>query len=317
MNPVSSLLSIDDLNDQAINFIMQTSSFFNEENKKRKRIIHCVDPEQTKGMVVQLLFAEPSTRTRASFECSCGRLGITTTSLWNLHFSSMAKGETLKDTLQCLIALCPDMIILRCGEFQSYESFLRTSQVPIVNAGLGTKEHPTQALVDAYTIQQLKGQVRGQKVLIVGDVLHSRVANSNLKMLTRMEAQLGMCVPEELSPADKKAWEKVARFESLESGIRWADVIMCLRLQRERHSLRNIGFSLAEYRDKYRIDQDQMDLFSPDGILLHPGPAVRGVEISNQALADPRCQIITQVGNGSHVRSAVVAYMLGLEIRKP
>ena len=166
-----------------------------------------------------------------------------------------------------------------------------------------------------FTIQEKRGKIEGEKVLIVGDVLHSRVANSNLKLLTRLGAELGICTPEALSPTDKKAWKDVIRFDSLQVGIKWADVIMCLRVQRERHSLRNIGFSMAEYRDNYRIGQEEMDVFRPDGVLLHPGPAVRGVEISNHALDDRRCHIVTQVENGSHVRSAIITLMLDLEIK--
>lgn len=310
-----SLLGIDDLSSENIDYILKTALLFKEEFYKEGKIIHCINPDQSKGLVVQLLFAEPSTRTRASFEVACGKLGIAVTSLWNLHFSSMAKGETLEDTLQCLIALKPNMIVLRCGEFKSLESFLRSSPVPIINAGLGAAEHPTQALVDAFTIQETRGKVKGEKVLMVGDVLHSRVANSNLKLLTRLGAEIGMCTPEELSPTDTEAWKNVERFDSLEKGIKWADVVMCLRIQRERHSFRNIGFSMAEYRDNYRISQEEMEIFRPDGILLHPGPAVRGVEISNQALDDPRCHIINQVENGSHIRSAIITLMLNLEIK--
>ena len=311
-----SFLGIDDLSSESVDFILNTARFFKDIFKKDQKIIHCINSEQTKGLVAQLLFAEPSTRTRVSFESAFGRLGIATASLWNLHFSSMAKGETLEDTLHCLIALQPNMIVLRCGEFKSMDSFLRASQVPVVNAGLGVKEHPTQALVDVFTIQEKRGKVEGEKVLIVGDVLYSRVANSNLKILTRLGAKLGMCVPEELSPSDKKEWESVQRFESLEAGIRWADVIMCLRIQKERHSLHDIGSSTAEYRDKYHVGKEQMDIFRSDGILLHPGPAVRGVEIASQALEDPRCHIISQVENGTYVRSAVICMMLGLEIKK-
>ena len=308
-------LGIDDLSDKDIDFILRVSVLFKRESYKTGRLIHCIDPEQTRGLVIQLLFAEPSTRTRASFEVACGKLGIASTSLWNLHFSSMAKGETIEDTLQCLIALKPNMIVLRCGEFKSADAFLRSSPVPVINAGLGATEHPTQALVDAFTIQESLSKIKGEKVLIVGDILHSRVANSNLKLLDRLGAKLGVCAPEELSPKDTQAWKEVVRFDSLKTGLKWADVIMCLRVQRERHSLRNIGFSMAEYRDKYRIGQEEMDLFRSDGILLHPGPAVRGVEISNHALDDPRCQIVTQVEHGSYVRSAIISLMLNLEIK--
>jgi len=314
-NSLSLFLSIDDLTSEAIEAIIKTSAFFKKEFYSQGKIIHCIDPKQTKGLVTQLLFAEPSTRTRASFELACGRLGITSTSLWNLHFSSMAKGETLEDTLQCLISFRPNVIVLRCGDIKSLRSFLQSSPVPIINAGLGTVEHPTQALVDAFTIQECRGKVDGEKILIVGDVLHSRVANSNLKLLSRLGGKLGICVPDELSPADKQAWKDVIRFDSLEEGIKWADVVMCLRVQKERHSLRNIGFSMAEYRDKYRVNQEHMENFRSDGVLLHPGPAMRGVEISNEVLKDSRCHILTQVENGVYIRSAVMALVLNLEIK--
>ena len=313
---INSLISVNDWDQSKIDFVMEKTAFFKREFNQKGRISHCLDMRQTEGMVVQLLFAEPSTRTRAGFELACFRLGISATVLWNLHFSSMAKGETLEDTLQCLVALQPNMIVLRCGEFKSAESFLSNSPVPVVNAGFGTKEHPTQALVDAFTVKEVRGQVKGEKILIVGDVLHSRVANSNLKLFTRMGAQLAICAPKELSPADEEAWKDVKRFDSLEEGIKWADVIMCLRVQKERHSLRNIGFSMAEYRDKYRIGREQMECFRKDGVLLHPGPAVRGVEIANEVLEDSRCHILTQVENGSHVRSAVISAVLNLEIKK-
>ena len=309
-----SLISVDDWSQDKIDFVLKKSAFFKQEFHKKGKISHCVNPEQVRGMVVQLLFAEPSTRTRAGFELACCRLGVACTSLWNLHFSSMAKGETLEDTLQCLVALKPNMIILRCGEFKSAEAFLNKSPVPVVNAGLGAKEHPTQALVDAFTVLETRKKISGEKILIVGDVLHSRVANSNLKLFSRLGAKISVCAPAELLPADKETWKEVHHFESLEEGIKWADVIMCLRVQKERHTLRNIGFSMAQYRDKYRIGHEQMELFKPNGILLHPGPAIRGVEISNEVLLDPRCHILTQVENGSHVRQAVIALILNLEI---
>ena len=269
-----SFLSVDDLSLSDLDRIFQLAASFKAEFTKTGRFVSSL-PGETRGMVAELLFIQPSTRTRASFEIACGRLGISRASLWNLHFSSMAKGESLKDTIECLIALRPNVIILRCNE--SVSEFLRKSPVPIINAGLGVEEHPTQALVDAFTIQQFnRNAVKGVKVLIVGDVLHSRVANSNLKLLTRLGADLGFSAPKELSPKENKAWKAVKHFESLDSGIQWADVIMCLRVQKEHHNLRSFGFSMAEYRDKYYVGQQRMQQFKKEGILLHPGPALRG-----------------------------------------
>ena len=310
----NSFLSIDDLGQKDIQFILDTARLYKKEFEKQSRIIHCINSEMTRGKVVQLLFSEPSTRTRASFEVACGRLGIQCTSIWNLHHSSMAKGETLLDTFQSLVCLRPDLIVVRIGEFKSAEQIMRASPVPIVNAGLGVTEHPTQALVDVFTIKEKRGKVNGENILLVGDVLYSRVANSNLKLLTRLGAKMGICGPKELSPVDHEDWKNVERFESLEEGIKWAHVLMCLRVQRERHSLRNIGFSIAEYRDKYRIDKEEMDIFRPDGVLLHPGPVVRGVEISSRILEDKRCHILSQVEHGMHVRAAVLSHMLDLKV---
>lgn len=308
-----SLLSVDDLSTADIESIFNHTQLFKDEFSKTGRFSHCIHQEQIHGLVAQLLFVQPSTRTRASFELACGRLGISTASLWNLHFSSMAKGETLEDTIGCLMALKPSVIVLRCGSEVS--DFLRNSPVPIINAGLGVEEHPTQALVDAFTIQQFNSKVKGVKVLVVGDVLHSRVANSNLKLLTRLGADLGFCAPKELSPKENKAWEGVKRFESLDSGIPWADVIMCLRVQKEHHDLRSFGFSMAEYRDKYYIGHNRMKDFKKEGILLHPGPALRGVEIDSKVLSDSRCHIMTQVENSSYIRAAVICHVLNINVR--
>ncbi len=311
-----SFLSIDDLSSKDIQSILNNTQLFKEVFEKTGRIIECISSDQTRGLVVQLLFMQPSTRTRVSFETACGRLGIATANLWNTHVSSMAKGETLEDTIHCLAALKPNMIVLRC-QCKTSDPFLQNSPIPIVNAGLGVEEHPTQALIDAFTIQQIKGHVKNVKILIVGDVLHSRVANSNLKLLVRLGAELGFCAPEELTPKESKTWSKVEKFESLEHGIKWADVMMCLRVQKEHHSLRSFGFSMAEYRDKYYIGEERMDIFKKDGILLHPGPAVRGVEIDSKVLNDPRCHIITQVENSTYVRSAVTCHVLKLDVHRP
>lgn len=307
-----SLLSIDQLSLNHIESIFKNAELFKTTFNKTGQFIQCINSKQTQGLTAQLLFVQPSTRTRASFEIACGRLGIATASLWNLHFSSMAKGETLEDTIQCLMALKPSVIILRCGN--NISDILKLGSVPVINAGLGMEEHPTQALIDAFTIRQFNGKLKGIKVLIVGDVLHSRVANSNLKLLKLLKADLGFCAPKELSPKESKVWETVKRFESLNSGIQWADVIMCLRVQKEHHNLRSFGFSMAEYRDKYYIGQDRMKIFKQDGILLHPGPALRGVEIDSKVLNDSRCHIITQVENSSYIRAAVLCHVLNIAV---
>lgn len=307
-----SIIDIEDLEDHHIEDILALSCVF-RKNLKNSSIHHLVDQNKAGRKVVYLFFAEPSTRTRVSFETACDRLGVKKVSL-GLDRSSVAKGETLEDTLTILSALHPDALVFRSKKLKVQMDSLKTNSIPLINAGLGAQAHPSQALSDLMTIQDHRGGVKGEKVLIVGDVRHSRVANSNLKLLTRLGASAAYCSPKYMTPSDD-IWKDVQKFEDLNEGVKWASVLICLRVQEERHeSIGPIGFSVAEYRDKFRIGYDQVNVFSQDGIILHPGPVVRGVEISNFALRDSRCRILEQVENGLYIRLALLCLILGLRV---
>ena len=307
-----SIIDIEDFKDSHIEDIVSLAGVF-KKHLKESRIHHLVDHTKASRKVVYLFFAEPSTRTRVSFETACDRLGVKKVSL-GLDRSSVAKGETLEDTLTILSALHPDALVFRSKKLKLQDESLKSQSIPLINAGLGTQAHPSQALADLMTIRDHRGGIKGEKILIVGDVRHSRVANSNLKLLSRSGAEVAYCSPQYLRPSED-IWKNVKKFEELNEGIQWASVLICLRVQEERHdSMGPIGFSVAEYRDKFRIGYDQVNIFSQEGIILHPGPVVRGVEISNFALRDSRCRILEQVENGLYIRLALLCLVLDLRI---
>lgn len=303
-----SVLNIESFKDQEIEDVVALARVFKKHHID-STIHHIVDQQRAAQKVVYLFFAEPSTRTRVSFETACDRLGVKKVSL-GLDRSSVAKGETLEDTITTLSSLRPDALVFRSKKLKF--NLPQDYPIPIINAGLGTQSHPTQALADLMTIQDHRNQIKGEKVLIVGDVRHSRVANSNFKLLNRFGAEVAYCSPADFTPSDD-LWKDVKKFENLDEGVKWASILICLRVQEERHeNIGPIGFSIAEYRDKFRIGYNQVKLFNSSGIILHPGPVVRGVEISNFALRDPRCRILSQVENGLYIRLALMCLILGL-----
>lgn len=308
-----SLIDIDNLEDHHISDIIDLAQVFKKYSKDGA-IHRLVDSTKAGRKLVYLFFTEPSTRTRVSFETACDRLGVKTIYL-SAGRSSVAKGETVEDTINILKALKPDALIFRSKKLKIPMEDLLVGSIPLINAGLGTQSHPSQSLSDALTILENRGQIKGERVLIVGDVLHSRVAHSNVKLLSRLGAEVAYCSPKGLAPRNE-VWKNFKNFDELNEGVKWATVLVSLRVQEERHGdlLGSIGFSVAEYRDKFRIGYDQVNIFSPEGIILHPGPAIRGVEISNFALRDSRCRILNQVENGLYVRLALLSLILDLKV---
>ena len=308
-----SLINIDNLEDHHISDIIDLAKVF-KKYFKDGAIHRLVDSNKARRKLVYLFFTEPSTRTRVSFETACNRLGVKTIYL-SAGKSSVAKGETIEDTINILKSLKPDALIFRSKKLKIPIEDLLASPIPLINAGLGTQSHPSQALSDALTILENRGKIKGERVLIVGDVLHSRVAHSNVTLLSRLGAEVAYCSPKGLAPRDD-VWKNLKSFDELNDGAKWATVLVSLRVQEERHGelLGSIGFSVAEYRDKFRIGYDQINIFSPEGIILHPGPAIRGVEISNFALRDSRCRILNQVENGLYVRLALLSLILDLKV---
>ena len=307
-----SIIDIDNLENHQIKEILELATLF-KKSLKSGSLQNLVDYNKAGRKVVYLLFAEPSTRTQVSFETACDRLNIKKVSL-SLDSSSVAKGETLEDTFMILKALRPDALVFRTKKLKYTNEELLESSIPLINAGIGTESHPTQALSDAMTIIENRGQMKGERVLIVGDVLHSRVAHSDYKLFTRMGAEVSTCSPKSLAPTTDM-WKGVKSFEELNKGVEWATVLMTLRVHEERHENGSpVGFSMAEYRDRFRVGYDQVNLLDPKGLIIHPGPVIRGVEISNYALRDPRCRVLQQVENGLYIRLSILCSILDLRV---
>jgi len=260
-----------------------------------------------RGKTVVNLFYEPSTRTRSSFEMaervlSADSLSIATAS------SSAAKGETLIDTVRNIEAMSPDMIVLRHASSGAPHLLARHCRSIIVNAGDGAHEHPTQALLDALTLRQKKGRLKGLKVAIVGDLLHSRVARSNIFCLSKLGAQVVLCGPPTLVPPGIDELAPVTY--DLDRAIEGADAIMMLRVQFERMTG---GYfpSVREYHVRYGLTPERLKRAKRDVLILHPGPMNRGVEIASEVADGPYSVILDQVTNGVAVRMAVLYLLLG------
>ena len=260
-----------------------------------------------RGRTVVNLFYESSTRTRSSFEVaervlSADSLSIATTT------SSVSKGETLLDTAKNLEAMNPDMVVVRHPASGAPHFLARHCRFAVVNAGDGAHEHPTQALLDALTLRQRKGRLKGLRVAIVGDILHSRVARSNMWLLSKMGAQVVLCGPPTLIPAGVEALAPVTY--RIEEAIEGADAVMMLRIQLERMTG---GFfpTTREYHRRFGLTEDRVRRARKDVLIMHPGPLNRGVEIASEVADGPYSVILDQVTNGVAVRMAVLYLLLG------
>jgi aspartate carbamoyltransferase catalytic subunit len=251
------------------------------------------------GKSVVNLFYENSTRTRTSFEIAAKKLGMGVINI-DIATSSVKKGESLADTVRTIDAMDVDAIIIRHETSGAPQQVAEWVNCAVINAGDGTNEHPTQALLDARTILQRKGKLAGLKVAICGDILHSRVARSNLHFLSKFGVDLHVIAPSELMPDDKNL-PPLTRHTDLATGIRDADVVMMLRLQLER----------MDYQTAYRLDRAKLSGAKPDAIVMHPGPLNRMVEITDDVADDPHQSVIlTQVKNGVFARMAVLDLLL-------
>ena len=297
------LLGIADLTPGQISLVLDTAEAMKEIGGRAIKKVPAL-----RGRTVVNLFFEASTRTRMSFEIAEKRLSADT-----LNFaaatSSVSKGETLIDTARNLEAMSPDIIVVRHASSGAAHLLSRVCRARIVNAGDGMHEHPTQALLDAYTIRERKGRLAGLKVAIVGDLAHSRVLRSNLLLLTRMGAEVRACGPATLLPPGLE--QQGARVTtSMDEAVEGADVVMMLRVQHERMQGLFLP-SLREYFTLYGLTEQRLRRADPDVIVMHPGPMNRGVEIDS-AVADGRWSVILdQVANGVAVRMAVLYLMAG------
>jgi aspartate carbamoyltransferase catalytic subunit len=291
------LLSIDSLTDGQIARILDRSVIWFDENRAAR------GAETLKGRLVFNLFYENSTRTAMSFATAAHRLGASPVTL-SVEHSSVRKGETLGDTARTLNAMRPDALVIRHRENDAPAVVAEIMDCPVINAGDGTNEHPTQALLDAATIIHRLGRIEGLKVAICGDIRHSRVARSNAKLLPRLGAEVRLGGPAELMPDEGIQL-------SIDEAIAGANVVMMLRVQRERLET-ELGDGPGEYLRRYGLTPERLALAAPDAVVMHPGPMNRGVEIADTVADDPQRSLITlQVEMGVAVRMACLELLVG------
>ncbi len=295
------LLGMRDLRADEIKLILDTAESLKEINARPIKKVPTL-----RGKTVVHLFYEPSTRTRTSFDVAAKRLSADTFSIAT-STSSMVKGETFLDTVKNLEAMSPDVFIIRHSASGTPHRIAKRTSASVINAGDGMHEHPSQALLDLFTIREKKGRIEGLNVLIVGDIAHSRVARSNIWGLTTMGARVTLCAPPTLLPAEVETLP-VRVSHRLDAVIGEADVIMVLRLQKERQG-QGLLPSLREYAVFYGVDQRRLERARSDVLIMHPGPMNRGVEISPEVADGPHSVILDQVANGVAVRMALL-YLL-------
>jgi aspartate carbamoyltransferase catalytic subunit len=297
------LLGIADLTADDIYRVLETADAMREVGQRPIKKVPTL-----RGKTVVNLFYEPSTRTRTSFEIAEKRLSADTLNV-AVAASSVLKGETLVDTAMNIEAMSPDMIVLRHSSSGACHMLSRICKSRIINAGDGMHEHPTQALLDAFTIREHKKDIAGLKIAIVGDLLHSRVLRSNALLLTKLGANLWVCGPPTLVPPGIECLG-VHVTTSVDEAVQDADVIMMLRIQQER--MQGAFFpSLREYFNVFGMTTDRVKLAKPDVIIMHPGPMNRGVEIASDVADGPYSVILEQVANGVAVRMAVLYLLAG------
>ena len=291
------ILSIDSLPDEEIAAILDTADLYFSGNRGRRA------NERLHGRIVFNLFYENSTRTAMSFATAAHRLGASTIGL-SVEHSSVKKGETLEDTARTLNAMRPDALVIRHRENGAPAAVALIMDAPVLNAGDGTNEHPTQALLDAATIRHRFGRVEGLKIAICGDIRHSRVARSNAKLLPRLGAEVRLAGPPALMP------DGIPQL-SIGEAIAGADVVMMLRVQRERLE-EDLGDGPGEYLSRYGLTAERLATASPGAVVMHPGPMNRGVEIEDRIADDSERSLITlQVEMGVAVRMACLEMVIG------
>jgi aspartate carbamoyltransferase catalytic subunit len=301
--PHRHLLGIEGLNHLDIAALLDSADQFVELSRqveKKSAIL--------RGRTQINLFFEPSTRTQASFELAGKRLGADVMNM-SVSNSSVKKGETLIDTAATLNAMRPDLIIVRHHAAGAVNLLARKVDCSVVNAGDGAHEHPTQALLDALTIRRNKGRIAGLKVAICGDILHSRVARSNIILLNAMGAEVRLIAPSTLMPAGAERFG-VKTYTDMRKGLEGVDIVMMLRLQLERMSGAFVSSS-KEYFRYYGLDSEKLALAKPDALVMHPGPMNRGVEISSEVADGAQSLIREQVEMGVAVRMAVLDALAG------
>ena len=299
------LLGIKELSLEEINLILDTAAGFKDVIGRDIKKVPAL-----RGKTAVNLFFEPSTRTRTSFELAAKRLSTDVIN-FSVPTSSVVKGESLIDTALTVQALGADFIIIRHASSGVPHLLAKNLSVSVINAGDGANEHPTQALLDAFTIKEKKNKIEGLEIAIVGDITHSRVAKSNIYCLTKLGARVRLIGPPTLIPREIKEMG-VEVLHNMEDGLKGVDVLMMLRIQMERQGK---GFfpSTEEYSKNWCLTLERLSLAKDDGIVMHPGPMNRGIEIVSEIADGPRSVILEQVTNGIAVRMAVMYLLAGVK----
>jgi aspartate carbamoyltransferase catalytic subunit len=301
------LLALEPLNADELTFLLDQSKPFQEIQRHPLKKLATL-----RGKTVALAFFENSTRTRISFGTAASRLGADTMNL-QAEASSVKKGESLLDTVHTLNAMKPDCLVMRHSASGAADFVARNLDIPVINAGDGTHEHPSQGLLDALTIRDRKGSIENLNVTILGDILHSRVARSNIHLLGKFGCNLTLCgpamwVPAELEKIASKG-AKVRRVFQIGDALEGADVVVVLRVQTER--LHEPALSSNDYVLLYQLNAERLRRARPDAIVLHPGPMNRGIEISPEVADGPQSCVLEQVTNGIAVRMALLFLLTG------
>ena len=301
------MLGTEPLTAEQITFLLDQSKPFQEIQRHPLKKLATL-----RGKTVALAFFEPSTRTRISFATAAARLGADTMNL-QAEASSLRKGESLLDTVRTLDAMKPDCLVMRHSASGAPDFVARRLEIPVINAGDGTHEHPTQALLDALTIRDRKGTLEGLNVTILGDILHSRVARSNLHLLGKFSCRFTLCGPAMWLPRELECigppGSSVRRVVRIEEALEGADVIIVLRVQQERQH--EPALSLDEYILLYQLMPERLRCARPDALVLHPGPMIRGLEIDPAVADGPQSCVLEQVTNGLAVRMALLFLLIG------
>jgi len=302
------LLGLEGVSAEEIKLILDTAASF-------KEVLDRPIPKvpTLRGKTVVNLFYEASTRTRISFELAEKRLSADTIN-FSASNSSVSKGESLRDTAQNIEAMKVDMVVIRHAAAGAPHFLTHWIKGSVINAGDGCHEHPTQALLDMMTLRETHDDLKGLHVAIVGDILHSRVARSNIFGLTTMGAEVALCAPAPLIPIESEQW-KIKTFFNVDQAIAWADILIVLRIQLERQTA-NFFPSLREYHNYFGITRERLEKAGKKITIMHPGPINRGIELDSDLADDPDFSVIlNQVTNGVAVRMAIL-YLLSGEVEK-
>jgi aspartate carbamoyltransferase catalytic subunit len=300
------MLGIEPLSAEEIVFLLDQSKPFQEIQRHPLKKLATL-----RGKTVALAFFEPSTRTRVSFATAAARLGADQMNL-QAESSSLKKGESLLDTVRTLDAMKPDCIVMRHSSSGAPNYVARNLPLPVINAGDGTHEHPTQALLDALTIRDRRGTIENLNVTILGDILHSRVARSNIHLLSKFGCRITLCGPAMWLPREIECLAPaIRRVTRIEEALEDADVVMTLRVQQER--LHEPALPLDEYILLYQLTPERLRRAKPDSLVLHPGPMIRGLEIDPAVADGPQSCVLDQVTNGLAVRMALLFLLIGAD----